>query len=359
MKRILLFIASLSGGGAERVMSQIASELAEAGYEVHLATWSGAQRNDFYTLDQRVTRHELGSHSTPRSAIGRALKGIGVLFAMRRVLRDVSPDSVLSFIDRTNIMVAVAALGTGVRVVVSERVDPASNDTLPIGWRIVRPWAYRWCDLLVVQTRSVAAWVARAWGIKARVIPNVLRAMPAPDAEREQVIVSIGRLVPQKGFEMSIEAFSRLAKRYPGWRYIVLGDGPLRQELESLGTRLDLGPRLEFKGVVADVDNWLAKASICVQPSRFEGFPNAVMEAMAMGVATISTDCDSGPRDLITDGVDGMLVPVGEVDALTAALDSLMADDALRQTIARSALSIRERLDRRRVMDQWIEALLG
>ncbi len=359
MKRVLLFIASLSGGGAERVMSQIANGLAESGIEVHLSTWSGAQSPDFYPLDPRVTRHELGSLSPSSGRLLRLTRGLSVVMSMRHQIKALRPDAVLSFIDRTNIMAAIAAVGLNTRLVVSERVDPQANDTLPMGWRLVRPWAYRLCNLLVVQTTRVADWVANEWRIQASVVPNVLRAMPLPSQERMPLIVSVGRLVSQKGFDLSIEAFARLAPRYPSWRYVILGDGPLRPSLEALGQRFGLSEQLEFKGVVSDVDFWLERASICMQPSRFEGFPNAVMEAMAMGTATISSDCPSGPRDLITDAVDGLLVPVDSVDALESALERLLGDEALRRTIGHSAMSVRERFDRARVLRLWIDALRG
>jgi GalNAc-alpha-(1->4)-GalNAc-alpha-(1->3)-diNAcBac-PP-undecaprenol alpha-1,4-N-acetyl-D-galactosaminyltransferase len=352
----MLFIASLGSGGAERVMTEVANGLIDQGIEVHLVTLD-SEVPDFYRTDARVIRHNPGAQTLGTSLMCRLSRNVALISWMRRILRQYRPDAVLSFIDRTNILVTVAGLGLGLKIVVSERVDPAADHVLPFGWRLVRPWIYRLSQRVVVQTTDVATWVKQHWKLDATVIPNVLRQMPPPRREREKLIVSIGRLVRQKGFDLSIEAYGRLHSKHPDWRYVILGDGPLRQELETLRNRLQLENVLSFEGLVTDVEAWLERATICVQPSRFEGFPNVVMEAMAMGVATVSSDCRSGPRDLIQNQSEGMLVPVEDIDALEASLDRLMSDTTLCRQLGDAAMSIRNRFARNRILELWITAL--
>jgi len=352
----MLFIASLGSGGAERVMAEVANGLVEQGIEVHLVTLD-SEVPDFYRTDARVVRHNPGAQMSGTSLIRRVARNVALIRWVRRMLRQHHPDAVLSFIDRTNILVTVAGLGLGFKIVVSERVDPAADYTLPFAWRLVRPWIYRFSQRVVVQTKDVAAWVKQHWKLDAAVIPNVLRQMPTPQKQREKLIVSIGRLVPQKGFDLSIEAYARLFRKHPDWHYVIIGDGPLRQELENLRGRHSLENAITFAGRVRDVETWLERASICVQPSRFEGFPNVVMEAMAMGVAIVSSDCRSGPSELIQNQSDGMLVPVEDIDALAVALDRLMSDMTLCRQLGDSAMSIRDRLARDHVLELWITEL--
>jgi GalNAc-alpha-(1->4)-GalNAc-alpha-(1->3)-diNAcBac-PP-undecaprenol alpha-1,4-N-acetyl-D-galactosaminyltransferase len=352
----MLFIASLGSGGAERVMAEIANGLVEQGMEVHLVTLD-SETPDFYRTDARVIRHNPGPQMPGTSLLRRLARNAALMRWMRRMLRQYRPDAVLSFIDRTNILVSVAGFGLGLKIVVSERVDPAADNPLPFGWHLIRPWIYRLAQRVIVQTKDVAIWTKQHWKLDATVIPNVLRQLPTPQKKREKLIVSIGRLVPQKGFDLSIEAYARLFRKHPDWRYVILGDGPLRQELETLRSRFQLDHVLSFEGVVTDVEAWLERASICIQPSRFEGFPNAVMEAMAMGVATVSSDCRSGPRDLIQHQANGVLIPVEDIDALEASLDRLMSDMSLCQQLGASAMTVRDRYSRPRILELWVTAL--
>ena len=355
----MLVIASLESGGAERAMAQLADALVARGIAVDLVTWADGEAGDFHGLDPRVRRH---ARNWPAAKIGpltRAARGLSVLAWMRRLMRETAPDCVLSFIDQGNVLTLAASAGLGRRVVVAERVDPRANDTLGPFWRLARFLVYRRADLVVGQTEAVAAWMSRRWGARTTCIPNFLRPLPPPAATRENVVVSVGRLVPQKAFDLAIRAFARVAPDFPGWRYVILGEGPCRTAWMRLCETLGISDRVRFEGLSREVEHWLGRAAIAVQPSRFEGFPNAVMEAMGMGVATISSDCPSGPSDLIEHGVDGILVPVGEVDALAREMAVLMGDPGLRQTLGSRAMALRERLSGERIMARWMAALSG
>lgn len=358
MKKVMLVIASLGGGGAERAMTQLAAALVDEGVEVHLLTWA-ATSGDFYTVDSRVHRQKLGPESNGSGLVGRMKRGLSVVAALRSAIRSVAPDCVLSFIDQSNVLTLAAATGLPVRVVVAERIDPRANDTLGFGWALARLIAYQRAQLVVAQTDAVAVWMAGNWRVRTVVIPNILRPLPEPTIERQPTMISVGRLVPQKAFDIAIRAFAGIAQRYPEWKYVILGEGPCRAEWMDLCHQLGVSERVHFAGLVDNVEHWLAQASIAVQSSRFEGFPNAVMEAMAMGVATISTDCPSGPADLIEHMHNGVLVQVDDVQALAQAMDQLMSNPSLRQLLGLRAKMLRETLSPRCIMTRWNDALFG
>lgn len=353
----MFVIASLGGGGAERAMTQLADALVDQGVEVHLVTWAGSASGDFYPVDPHVHRYKLNSDTARPGLVRRLTRGLSVITCLRALMRRIAPDCVLSFIDQSNVLTLAAATGLPVRVVVAERIDPRANDTLGRGWALARLLTYRRAQLVVAQTDVVATWMARHWRVRTTAIPNFLRPLPEPMNERQPSLLSVGRLVPQKAFDVSIRAFASTAQRHPEWQYVILGEGPCREEWMNLCHRLGVSGRVRFAGVVDNVEHWLAQASIVVQPSRFEGFPNAVMEAMAMGVATISTDCPSGPADLIEHMHNGVLVPVDDVQAVAQAMDQLMSDPALRQLLGSRAMSVRETLSPPSIMAKWHTAL--
>lgn len=360
VRRVLLVIHSLGCGGAERSMSQLAAELVKNELvEVHLAIWGGSTGSDFYIPDEKIHLHTLRCTRNGNTMLGRIIQGVYVLLRLRATMIKTKPDCVLSFIDQTNVMCLIASLFLRIRIVVSERIDPRHNNMLGVFWKMARVLCYRKASLVVAQTQSVAKWIGSSWSVPTDVVPNFLRELPALEDNREQIIISIGRLADQKGFDLSIRAFANLSDKYPDWKYIILGDGYRRAELLKLCNSLGVSDRVYFIGQVDNVEQWLARASISVQPSRFEGFPNAVMEAMGMGLATISADCPSGPSDLIKHGHNGILVPVDDVGRLTLELDRLMSNASLRAELGACAMAIRQTLSPYTIVSKWEAILFG
>jgi glycosyltransferase involved in cell wall biosynthesis len=356
-RRIILVSASLGAGGAERQMADMASYWVRHGVEVTLATWNGAHSPDFYELDERVRRVHIAANS-PGGALPTLATVATRVRKLRALLRAERPEVVLSFMPENNVLTIFAAARLPVRVVISERAHPAHDTNVRPLWRLLRKIVYRWCDEIVAQTREAALWLQQHFTVNVRVIPNGLRTLPTPVAERQLLIVAVGRLVRQKGFDLLLRAFAQVAAEFADWQVVVLGDGAERSSLVAQRDELQLTGRVRFLGEVREVEDWLARAGLVVQPSRFEGFPNAVLEAMALGAAVISADCPAGPADLIQDGVNGRLVPVEDVSALAGAMRELLADPKLRASLGERARLVTQRFHQDRIMALWQAALL-
>jgi GalNAc-alpha-(1->4)-GalNAc-alpha-(1->3)-diNAcBac-PP-undecaprenol alpha-1,4-N-acetyl-D-galactosaminyltransferase len=265
---------------------------------------------------------------------------------------------IVSFGDQTNVVVLAAAAGLGVPVVVSERTSPDHHE---IGrwWRFLRRRAYPRAARVVVQTARTAEAV-RAWaGTGIVVLPNPVSpvaTIAGRDDARE--IVSIGRLVPSKAFDVLLRAFSLALPSLPEWRLTIVGDGPERRSLERLAVELGVADRVTFTGYVPAPEAVLQRAGVFVTTTRYEGFPNALAEAMASGLPVIATDCPTGPRELTLDGSAGVLVPVDAVDAVAAALRRLCGDAAERARLGAAARAAMQPFEASRVVAQWQRLLL-
>lgn len=359
-QHLLLVSASLEGGGAERQLVELANYWAAAGgLAVTLVTWTGLDVEDFYVLHTAVRRVRLNMTSDAPGQIAGVVLSVRRICALRRVLFAERPDAVLSFLTETNVLTILASLGLRTRLVISERANPGFDTTVSGLLSTLRRRLYRLSHTVVTQTDAAAQWIASNCRVRTRVIPNVLRNLPILPRSREALIVAVGRLARQKGFDLLVRAFAEVAAEFPEWSVAILGDGGERASLLQLCSELGVSGRVAFVGRVTDVDGWLAHAAVVVQPSRFEGFPNALLEAMGMGAAVISADCPSGPSELIEDGVNGRLVPVEDVGALTVALRQLLSDPDLRTRLGREAEKVRERFHAGRIMAQWSQCLLA
>ncbi len=360
---IALVISSLDGGGAERVLSELANDWATAGRIVTLITL-GPAGADRYPLHAAVRRIGLGLTATSADARAALRHNWERIRRLRATLKDATPDLILSFMDTTNVLTILASTGLEIPVVVSERIDPRYQ-SIGTAWDGLRRLLYRRAAALVVQSGSVRDWARRLMPDRAiRVIPNPVRPAPArngasqPAANSPPRIVAMGRLTHQKGFDVLLRAFAKCVTAYPEWKLTILGEGVERARLELLTTTLGLAGRVDFLGHVTNPHRYLAEADLFVLPSRYEGFPNALLEAMALGVPVIAADCPSGPREIVRTGIDGLLVPPDDVPALHLALTSLMADTAARQRLGARAMEVSERFSADKIRALWDQLFL-
>jgi len=355
--RLLLVISSLGPGGAERVLSTLASSWASRGYQVHLVTLEGAEAGSHYPLDPAVIRHG-ESLMAPASGWWNGIQNnLRRVVRLRERIRNIRPDVVLSFMDATSLLVLLAGIGLNAPIVVSERTDPMTS-TLGRARRLLRRVLYPRAAMLVVQTsraRQYFAWMPDA---HVRIIPNGVRI---PDEVEDPIgglrFVAMGRLSREKGFDVLLQAFERLHRRHPDVHLVILGEGRDRPSLEQLRETLGLTEVVKMAGVVENPYAVMAGALGFVLSSRREGFPNALLEAMALGLPVIATDCPCGPAEILEAGEDGLLIPPESVSALADAMIRLVEEESLRIRLGRQARKSVERFLPERIQTLWDEAL--
>ena len=356
--RITLVISTFSSGGAERAMSVMADHWANNAHEVNLITLSSPSE-DFYRISSKVKRIGLGLLGDSTNLLEAVRGNLQRVKSLRREIRKSQPDAIISFLDTTNVLTLLATLGLGSPVIVCEQIDPRQYH-IGLAWEVLRRLLYPRARAVVVVASAMLGW---AEGVvrkdMAKFIPNpVALSFDRPNQEeeaqrQEHIIVAMGRLVRQKGFDLLLEAFARCTDGHPDWSLLILGEGEERERLEVLRAHFGIVDRVKFLGRVSDPAQILRHADLFVMSSRFEGFPLALIEAMACGMAVISTDCPTGPGEIIRDGVDGVLVPPNDLEALAAAMDRLMSHQSERARLALRAMEITERFGVEKVMGMW------
>ena len=364
---LLIFIHSLSSGGAERVTTNLANYWAAKGWQITLVTLA-PQSLDFYELHSAVTRIALNQSGDSGNPLLGVWRNLSRVWALRRLLRQIRPDLALSMMSTANVLLALAAWGLPVCAIGSERIHPPQCP-LGRGWDGLRRHLYGRLAAVTALTRESAEWLqAHTRARRTPIIPNTA-PWPLPEQSPrldptavgvpgQQRLLAVGRLDPQKGFDLLIAAFATLAGRYPHWELVILGEGSLRSALQAQIDAADLRQQVFLPGRAGNIGQWYASADLYVMSSRFEGFPNTLAEAQAYGLPAVSFDCDTGPRDIIRHDVDGLLVPAGDVAGLTAALDRMMGDAALRRQFSARAIEVRERFSMERIAGLW-EALFA
>jgi GalNAc-alpha-(1->4)-GalNAc-alpha-(1->3)-diNAcBac-PP-undecaprenol alpha-1,4-N-acetyl-D-galactosaminyltransferase len=358
--KVTLVIYGLGGGGAERVMSILANYWASKGWGITLIMLVPPTTAPFYQLDPRIKLRSLGisGKSTNKlAAIGKTWQRVKVL---RREIISSKPDVVISFMNSVNVYAILACLRLSIPTIVSEHIYPGCTDANKI-WQFIMKWVYRYADLVTVLTQSALPFYPETKGYRTIVMPNPITT-PDPVVATTRLLqapslIAIGRLHPQKGFDLLLRAFHRIHAKYPDWQITILGEGPMRSELEDLRAQLKLTDRVHLPGLVSNVRDYLGQADLFVMPSRFEGFPMALCEAMACGLPVLAADCLSGPRDIVDDGINGMLVTTENIDALAVGLDKLMSDPTKRQQLAKNAPDILDRFGVEQVMGIWQDAI--
>lgn len=342
MKKVAIFIPTLNRGGAERVTVRLSGYIVEKGYRCEIITFSKSSEEEYMVPD-----------GVERFCIG----GSNVL-KLRKAIKESHADILLIMDTPICVFAIPACIGLSIKTVVSERSAPGQFEGKNIT-RIVSRFLMRFADGYVFQTDEVKRYYSKKLKGKGEVIPNPIQTdeLPRPyeNIEREKKIVSVGRLVPFKNHKMLIEAFSAICKDYPDYSLTIFGEGELRRELEKVIMQNQLEDRIQMPGNQSDILPLIRSASLFVMPSNYEGMPNALIEAMAVGLPCISTDCPSGGAgSLIKSGKNGVLIPVGDKEALINALRDLLDNPIKAESLGREALSIRKTLNIERVGKMWI-----
>lgn len=360
----VLFVSRLFhnvSGGVERMAIALMNELCVRRHRVELLSWDRAGAATWYPLDDSIVWHCLDMGDAQKKA-GWGLR-IRRQVAIRRLLTRSRPDLVIAFQDGPFLAVAMAALGLGIPLIAAERNAPQRYDYLQAGKRRNLIFqTLRLADCITVQLEDYVPVYPRYLQDRITSIPNPVNlvgehARPAGHTGDVKRLLSVGRLSYQKNQRILIEAFSRLCDAVPDWQLVFVGGGEDELKLRKLSIDSGLGSRIVFVGPVKDVKPWYLSSHLFCLPSRWEGFPNAMAEAMAHGLPVVGyADC-AGVKQLVVDGQTGCLAPGnGLVDTLATTLLQLMCDDNKRERMGGAAAAAMEQFAPTAIFDRW-EAL--
>lgn len=347
MNKVFFITNELSGGGAERVMSVLANYLCDNGYDVSFLILQDAKQE--YPLNIKIKKIIWSERKTGDA--------IGQIKFIRKYMK-INPGSIfVSFFTHQNLYSIIAKCGINTKVFVSERNDP-NHSINGFCKKFLRRIIYSssLCNKIIFQTESVKSYFNSRIQNKSVVIPNPLKDnLPEPySGEREKTVISFGRLEPQKNYRMLVEAFGIFSKQYPAYRLKIYGKGSEEAKLRSLVEKIGVVGKVDFMGFDQNVHEKILKAGMFVLPSNYEGLSNSMLEAMAIGLPVICTECPSGgAKEYIENGINGLLVPVGGIDYLVDMMKILAEDPLFANRIGNAASKVRYRLETNRVCEVW------
>lgn len=344
--KIAFSMAYMHGGGAERVVSELASFLVGQGHHVSIMVTRTSECA--YSLDDRVRFVDLTADN--HGILSR-------IRSLRACIKENSYDVVVSFLTSMNIETLIAAVGLRVPVIISERNNPFVEPKERI-YRFLRTITYPLAAGYVFQTPDAQAFFSKRIQKKSVVIMNPINPQ-LPDAYkgvREKRIVNVGRLVPQKNQKMFIDAFCAFYPKHPDYVAEIYGAGPLKEELQEYIASKNMSGAIKLCGFSKNILQDIESAAMFVMASDYEGMSNALIEAVGMGIPCISTDHPiGGARLTIEDGVSGFLVPVGDAGVMAEKMAALADNEVLANEFAKQGTLLRDKLSIQEIVQQWIE----
>ena len=353
-KKIVFYLGSLARGGAERVVVNLAESLHQDGYRIVIAT--PKQADEEYEVPDGVSRI-LVDITDDETTGNRATNLLRRIFKLRRFWKQERPDLIVSFAKKNNFMAIVSAMGLGIPVVAG--IVSAAFREYPGMLRTIANILFPFASGVIAQTPEQRDYFWSGARKKTIILPNAMNPGfigPVYNGERENRIVAVGRVDDNKNHIMLVKAFEKLADKYPHMAVEIFGDGDARDKLQKEIDARGLTERFILAGHQTDIKAKIETARIFVLTSRVEGVPNAMMEAMARGLVPVSTDFGGGgAHQLITDGKDGFIVPVDDVDAMAKKIDLILSDRELEEYLRTNAIKIQDRLGPKVVHRQWKE----
>jgi glycosyltransferase involved in cell wall biosynthesis len=354
--KTLFILGGLSVGGAEKTVHALAHHRLDQGDEVVVAALSGTEVSSYLPYHKGITIRSIeDGKSIESGGLVRLWKRIQFI---RRLVREVNPDIIVSFLTKVNIAAILSTIGSKVPLVISERNNPVQQKNsawTPIFVRILYPLA----SCIVMQTANASQILSKKARSRSVIIPNAASGIAvAEKLDRPKArIVAAGRLVEQKGFDLLIEAFSLIASRVPDASLVIYGEGRDANSLQQLIENHKMTKRIKLAGLSAKPHSWVEDGEIFVLSSRFEGFPNVLLEALSAGLAVVSFDCDWGPADILENGQDGLLIGPGDVEGLASAMERLLVDKELRHKLSNNGRLKSKKFSTEQVFSLWDDTL--
>lgn len=343
----LTFVTStLHAGGAERVISLLANSFCQKGYEVEIVCIN--KHLVFYPIDEKVkvwfAEDEVKSPSILKKVLW-----------LRNHIKNDRPDVVIAFMLEVYCVTLASLIGVSVPVISSERIDPHFFGRAKglLRWLLLRRTTH-----LVVQTVRIKDFYSAKLQSRTTIIPNPVtdKVFSLTPTLKQKRIIAVGRLAYQKNYPMMFRAFAKVHHDFPDWQLVVYGNGPQKEEIRGVIERLGMEGHIILAGKSDHVVEEMNKSSLFVMSSDYEGMSNALLEAVCVGLPVISTDV-SGAKDLITEGVNGYIVPVGNEKALTLALSSILSSPEKMDEMGRQSKALAPRFREEQIVGQWEELI--
>lgn len=349
-KELIFVTPNLANGGAERVTAVLTSGFAKKGYKVILAFMKDAQ--NVYSLDEGVETEYLFTQGNQLKRI------ITKIWKLRKLIASHPGASVVAMLSYETLYTFIASFGLKCRVVYSLRNDPANMKSRleRFMWKKIYPRA----DKIVFQTEDAKNFFPNQVRDKGVIIPNPInQELPKPfEGVRSTEVVTVGRLAPQKNYPLLLDAFKEVHQSFPDWKLKIYGQGPLEEELKALCREYSIEDTVEFCGFASNVSEKIYKSGMFVLSSDYEGMSNAMLEALAMGIPCVCTDCPvGGARMVMRNRESGILVPVRDKRALVAAMEEVMGNESLAAHLSENAVQIRFELSVDKILEKWEQVL--
>ena len=346
--KVLMITAGMRGGGTERVIAVLANFLAKKKNDVTIIMTS--EKEVVYQLDETIKIVSLGE-----STGGNPIKRLKRITGLRKYFKIDKKQVIMSFGTETNLFTLIASVWLKNKIMISERNDPNQ-----CSYAFFRNLFYRLADNLIFQTEEARLCFPDKIARKGIVIPNPLSEEMTDTfmGVRGKDIVSVGRLEPQKNHKLLLQAFQIFAGRYRDFRLVLYGKGFLLKELQEMARELQIEERVVFAGFTDDVKGKIQDAAMYVLSSDYEGISNSLMEAMALGLPVISTDCPiGGSKMLIQHKENGLLVPVGDANALAQAMEYMVENPVRAESMGEKAAYVKEAYSVARICQNWYDAI--
>lgn len=348
MKNILFVTVGLNGGGAERVMTLLANNFIEEGNKVSILMLI----NDTIEYNVHKNINIISTHDKKKDVFSK-------IKIIRKTIKDLQADTVISFFTYQNIYTIIASIGLKCKVIVSERNDPSKTVRHKF-MHVIRNYVYRLADKIVFQTLDAMDYFPMAIRKKGVIIPNPIKAnLPQRyEGERKKKFVAFSRLTEQKNITLMIDACENVFKKYNDYKLEIYGQGELENELKRYVESKELNNKIIFKGFCKDIHSKINDAKLFISTSDYEGISNSMLEAFSMGIPCICTDCPiGGARMVIENRVNGILIDVGDMNKLEKAIVEIINNEDLANKISINAYNSKDRFSEEKIILLWKKIL--
>lgn len=351
MKEIIFVVVECGHGGAERVISELSNKMSDRGHRVTVVEIHPAY-NGRYFLNNKVNNIRI-----EESCENKLVRHFRKFVKLLKIMRENSDATVIAFTPQCIALVAVATVFARNRIIFSERNDPCSYPETQIG-KIVRNISFHAADACVFQTNEAKKYFSNKVKKKSIVIRNPVNSdLPEWDASYDsKTLTAFCRLTAQKNIPMMIDAFKYFDVNCPGYVLEIFGEGDKREELQQMILDSDLSEKVFLRGHTENVYEKLSKCSMYVSSSNYEGISNSMLEALAIGVPSVVTDCPAGgAKMMIENEVNGMLVPVDSAKDMANAMEKIAKDKKFAKEIGDNAKLVRQQCSINNICDEWLE----